>query len=72
MPDSVDTSPYAAEGSFDSDNPLNFNLTFNATEKPVFVDFDLRPTNPDHLWFTQNVLDWPDDDTEGQIEGSGS
>ena len=26
------------------------------------------PTNPDHLWYTLNVLDWPQNDRDGQIQ----
>ncbi len=32
------------------------------------MDFQLRPTDPAHLWYTLNVLDWPSNDKEGQIQ----
>ena len=38
-----------------------------AADQPLFVDFQLRPRNPDHLWFAYNVLDWPAD-KQGQIQ----
>ncbi|MBX3000053.1 MAG: hypothetical protein KF893_16145 [Caldilineaceae bacterium] len=35
--------------------------------KPLRLTFELRPTNPQHLWYSMNVLDWPSGDYEGQI-----
>ncbi|HYN89710.1 MAG TPA: hypothetical protein VER55_14345, partial [Ardenticatenaceae bacterium] len=34
---------------------------------PLRVTFELRPSNPQHLWYTLNVLDWPSGDYQGQI-----
>ena len=28
----------------------------------------VRPANANHLWQTYNVLDWPNNDHEGQIQ----
>lgn len=35
---------------------------------PTFVEFQLRPTDPNHLWYAFNVLDWPQGDTAGQMQ----
>ena len=37
-------------------------------DKSVFVDFQLRPTDPDQIGYAQGVLDWPTGDTEGQVQ----
>ena len=34
----------------------------------TFVDLQLRPTNPAHLTYAFNVLDWPSGDAEGQVQ----
>ncbi|MGD8857996.1 MAG: hypothetical protein PVG33_16795, partial [Chloroflexota bacterium] len=34
----------------------------------LLVDIQLRPEDPSHLWQAMNVLDWPDEDTDGQIQ----
>jgi subtilisin-like proprotein convertase family protein len=46
---------------------LNFKLEQIQANRPLYVDFQLRPTNPKHLWYTMNVLDWPTEDRDGQI-----
>jgi hypothetical protein len=70
VPDSVDSSPNFT-GSLTSNAQDSMNLILNgyATSKSLYVDFEIRPTdaNADHLWYTNNVLDWPDNDREGQI-----
>ncbi len=35
---------------------------------PLRVMLELRPTEPKHLWYSMNVLDWPSGDYEGQIQ----
>src|SRR3712207_4970889 len=47
---------------------FGFALSDLTDDKPLYVDFQLRPTNPDHLWYSQNVLDWPSNDRQGQIQ----
>ncbi|MEM7334889.1 MAG: LamG-like jellyroll fold domain-containing protein, partial [Chloroflexota bacterium] len=46
-----------------------FNLKINSFEdnKPLLVDFQLRPEESSHLWYNLHVLDWPDNDQQGQI-----
>ncbi|HEX8683017.1 MAG TPA: LamG-like jellyroll fold domain-containing protein, partial [Ardenticatenaceae bacterium] len=70
VPDTVDSAPYDVMGSPSTglaDDTLNFNLALSGAAVPVFVNLELRPTQDDHLWQTNNVLDWPDHDTQGQI-----
>jgi len=71
VPDRVDISPFSKldnDGSyFDADHPLLLQVDDIQPGWPTFVQFQLRPTNPDHLWYAFNVLDWPSGDEEGQI-----
>jgi len=72
VPDRVDISPYRAMdndgAAFDQQNPLLFQVDDLEADRPVFVDFQLRPENEDHLWYALNVLDWPSGDEHGQIQ----
>ncbi|MBN1888316.1 MAG: hypothetical protein JW850_10010, partial [Thermoflexales bacterium] len=47
---------------------FTFELNNLKLDTPVFADFQLRPLNPEHLWYSLNVLDWPSGDREGQIQ----
>jgi hypothetical protein len=71
VPDSVDTSPALVVG--DAQNGLanrTFTYAINqlAANKPIYVDFQLRPTNPAHLWYSLSILDWPSGDRAGQVQ----
>ncbi len=73
VPDSVDASPFASFGDLTAgltDHQLDFNLTLTDTSSShiVYADFELRPVDDTHLGYTNNVLDWPGNDTEGQIQ----
>jgi len=75
VPDRVDLARTLAAGTVSNgaidglDNRvLRFKMDDLALDTPVYVDFQLRPTNPDHLWYTLNVLDWPGNDREGQVQ----
>ncbi len=73
VPDAVDLSPfdkvYRKDGApFDAANPLLLQVDSLQPNQPAFVDFQLRPVNPDHLWQALNVLDWPSGDETGQIQ----
>lgn len=46
---------------------FDFTLEGMGRNQPFFVDFQVRPVNPDHLWYTMNVLDWPTYDREGNV-----
>src|SRR5690606_37278352 len=45
-------------------------LTVNDLEanRTIYTEFQLRPANPDHLWYAFSVLDWADGDRAGQIQ----
>ena len=47
---------------------LDFKLENVTPGKSTFVDFQLRPENPDHLFYAMNVLDWPSGDRAGQVQ----
>ncbi|MCB0109890.1 MAG: hypothetical protein KDE53_28400, partial [Caldilineaceae bacterium] len=50
-----------------SDDTFAFAVANYSDSNPLRVTLELRPTNPEHLWYTMNVLDWPSGDYEGQI-----
>jgi len=69
VPDRLDQAPFTrspANAPFGESAPLKLTLRNLEASKPIFVDFQLRPTNPEHLWYALNPLDWPDDQA-GQI-----
>ncbi len=77
VPDARDLSPTVAMGGERNaegtiaplpDGILNFQLDQYEAGKPLLVDFQLRPYNPQQLWYAFNVLDWPTDDRAGQIQ----
>ncbi|MCP5098322.1 MAG: tandem-95 repeat protein, partial [Chloroflexi bacterium] len=66
--DSVDSSPFSGSNqSFDGDNPFELVMNGLEVDKPVLVDMQFRPTNPDNMTLNGHILDWPSGDTEGQI-----
>ncbi|MEZ4615835.1 MAG: hypothetical protein R2867_10070 [Caldilineaceae bacterium] len=67
--DRKDLSPFVSSGGTPLNEATPFALTVQNLEpgKPTFVDFQLRPTNLDHLWYAFNVLDWPRDNI-GQVQ----
>ncbi len=65
--DSVDLSAFSAKDGFSSDNPFQL-IVSKLEQKPVLVDLQIRPTNPEHLAYTLSVLDWPTGDTQGQVQ----
>lgn len=73
-PDDLDLSPFQSGGEgrlFDGENPFSLIVAGLEAGKPTYVEFQVRPTNPDHLWYAFNVLDWPED-RKGQImDGDG-
>jgi len=84
VPDRLDTSPFTASATpvydnagaingyqgqtFGEDTPLELQLDDLAGDTLSFVEFQLRPTDPDHLWYALNVLDWPENDRRAQIQ----
>ena len=58
--DRVDAAPFAkGAATYSEANPLQLTINNLALDKPTFVDFQIRPTDPKNLWFAYNVLDWP-------------
>lgn len=68
IPTIFDESPYFVSGeTFTLDSPLRLTINHLAN-RPVFVNYQIVPTNPKHLTYALNVLDWPSGDTDGQIQ----
>jgi hypothetical protein len=68
VPDSKDLSPFSQGGfTYTESDPLRIKLNNLTANKPAIVEFQLRPQDPNHLQFAQNVLDWPFDD-QGQMQ----
>jgi len=71
VPDGIDNAPTRAFGlsaPFNRTQPLNLRLEDLSANRPVMVDFQIRPVVPEHLSYALNVLDWPSGDFEGQIQ----
>ena len=73
VPTIVDADPtgYVSE-LFNATNPLEVSIRNINADLPVFVEYQLRPQNPEHLTYILNVLDWPSADSDGQIQRVGS
>jgi hypothetical protein len=72
VPDRLDLSAGTRlSQTFTYSNPFQLSVA-NLQNKPTYVEFQLRPTNPAYLWYAFNVFDWPSDnagqmrDTDGQ------
>ncbi|MCO5198203.1 MAG: Ig-like domain-containing protein, partial [Anaerolineae bacterium] len=69
VPDNVDSSPiYVGDLASTPRSKIDINLSGYQTDKALFVDFQIRPTDVDHLFLTNNVYDWPGFDTQGNIQ----
>ncbi|MAT96582.1 MAG: hypothetical protein CL608_05510 [Anaerolineaceae bacterium] len=72
IPDRLDISPNAFQSEvFAEERPFELTLDGLTTDKIQYVEFQLRPEDPDHLWYAFNVLDWPRDEL-GQMQESDS
>lgn len=69
VPDRLDISPVqgGTAFSFNRDNPFQLSIRGLRAGLPTFVNFQVRPTNPNRLWYAFNVLDWPQGDNAGNI-----
>ena len=68
VPDVVDGSPnYVGSLSTTLQESINLNLAGYDADQTVVVEFQIRPEEVEHLWQTDNVLDWPDDDPAGTV-----
>ncbi|MFZ0546726.1 MAG: LamG-like jellyroll fold domain-containing protein [Candidatus Promineifilaceae bacterium] len=66
--DDMDLNPIKqSDQVFSFDNPFKFNVENLEVGRPVYVDLQMRPTNPEDISFNGSVLDWPTDDRDGQI-----
>ncbi|MDX1417341.1 MAG: hypothetical protein R3293_24255, partial [Candidatus Promineifilaceae bacterium] len=73
--DRLDLSPYMSTGpgsaapkSFTEQSPLDLTMNHLVQDELVKVEFQIRTDNPDHLWYSQNILDWPEGDLRGNIQ----
>lgn len=73
VPDAVDLSPNRASAeTYSASNPLSLSINSLTPNTPVYVDFQLRPTEAAHITYQGTVLDWPSGDTAGQIQHSAA
>ena len=61
--DRADLSPYA-----ESVVSTSFNFSIQTTGSPTYITFQVLPQNPEHLRLLYQTWDWPDYDTEGQMQ----
>jgi hypothetical protein len=64
VPDGKDISPLSKSDVYDQ-----FDFDVVTEGNPLYVDFQVRPENPDHLTLSLRNWDWPDSDHLGQIRG---
>ncbi|MCI0581090.1 MAG: hypothetical protein L0331_33450, partial [Chloroflexi bacterium] len=63
VPDEFDLSPFQRyNADFSRNRPFSLVINGLAAGEPTLVDFQLRPANPNHLWYALNTFDWPADD----------
>jgi uncharacterized repeat protein (TIGR01451 family) len=71
--DEIDLSPNLKSSAFTQADPFGLTIKNLNQNAPTYVEFQLRPTNPRHLWYAFNVLDWPDGDMQGNLQdGDGA
>ncbi|MCB0083941.1 MAG: hypothetical protein KDE47_23535, partial [Caldilineaceae bacterium] len=78
VPDDIDISRLVAGQdnmgnavTFSRANPLQLTVDGLQTGSYTFVDLQLRPTDPDHLWYAYNVLNWPHDEKGNMQDWDG-
>lgn len=69
VPDDIDLSRLVASKdnnnnlvTFSQGNPLTLAVDGLQPNYYTYVNLQLRPTNPDQLWYAFNVLNWPKDE----------
>ncbi|HSH01807.1 MAG TPA: LamG-like jellyroll fold domain-containing protein [Anaerolineae bacterium] len=68
LADGVDGSPFTYMSNyFDKDDVLALVVDNLAVDQVTFVDLQLMPENKSNLYLHSHVLDWPSNDTKGQI-----
>jgi hypothetical protein len=70
VPNALDLSPQdrSALNQFNETQPMDLVIKGLTAGKPTFVEFQLRPRDPNRLWYAFNVLSWMDGDTQGNIQ----
>ncbi len=71
VPTAADASPYSYTVSKDvytADKPFNLTVDNLDTGRSIFINYQLRPAVSEHLTYALNVLDWPSNDIDGQIQ----
>ncbi|MCB0086345.1 MAG: hypothetical protein KDE54_00400, partial [Caldilineaceae bacterium] len=66
VPDSADSAPDEFQPI--TDGKFGFALKGYEANRSLFVDLVIRPTDDRHLWWANNVLDWPANDVRGQVQ----
>jgi len=61
--DNVDFSPFSKSATKD-----NFHFDISTSGHTLYMSFQLRPKNPEHLKLFDQSWDWPDGDTEGAMQ----
>jgi hypothetical protein len=68
VPDKTDLSPFSqGVTSYDGVHPFSLSFQNLTANTPTYVEIQLRPANPAHLRYTNQVLDWPTGDVSGQM-----
>jgi len=68
VPDAYDLSPFERRTAvFARSQPLEFSVNGFTPDRYLSVEYQLRPTNPNHLWYALTTRDWPRDE-EGQMQ----
>ncbi len=69
VPDDIDISRLVASKdnagnlvTFSAATPLNLTVSGLQANRYTYVNMQIRPTNPAHLWYAFNVLNWPKDE----------
>ncbi len=67
--DFSDLSPFnKSSGAYNFTNPFLLKINGLTANEPLFVDFQMVPTSRQQLAYARNVLDWPSNDNEGQVQ----
>jgi uncharacterized repeat protein (TIGR01451 family) len=68
VPDNIDLSPYInPTNTFTPASPFALRINGLSANQLTYVEFQLRPTNENHLRYAFNVMDWPSDNA-GQMQ----
>ncbi len=55
---------------FTRGTPFKLAVSGHEANTPLLVDFQLRPTDANHLAYYLNVFDWPNNDSKGNIQAN--